>query len=114
MDNQRCANSTFMHPVFIHPEWGRRRISPRLAVGQEIPFSRTQQFFFSTPQKPSLGTCTIVGQKENQGVFKFAGCFQRFDDPPDLLVHTIHLRSEEHTSELQSLMRISYAVFCLK
>src|SRR3546814_1406071 len=29
--------------------------------------------------------------------------------PPDSL-----LRSEEHTSELQSLMRISYAVFCLK
>src|SRR3546814_5014664 len=26
----------------------------------------------------------------------------------------IALRSEEHTSELQSLMRISYAVFCLK
>src|SRR3546814_1358613 len=25
-----------------------------------------------------------------------------------------HYRSEEHTSELQSLMRISYAVFCLK
>src|SRR3546814_3954764 len=27
---------------------------------------------------------------------------------------TIDERSEEHTSELQSLMRISYAVFCLK
>src|SRR3546814_5657864 len=27
---------------------------------------------------------------------------------------TIRGRSEEHTSELQSLMRISYAVFCLK
>src|SRR3546814_3289040 len=26
----------------------------------------------------------------------------------------IQMRSEEHTSELQSLMRISYAVFCLK
>src|SRR3546814_5004280 len=26
----------------------------------------------------------------------------------------IRFRSEEHTSELQSLMRISYAVFCLK
>src|SRR3546814_5695480 len=26
----------------------------------------------------------------------------------------LHQRSEEHTSELQSLMRISYAVFCLK
>src|SRR3546814_7657239 len=29
-------------------------------------------------------------------------------------VSTIEARSEEHTSELQSLMRISYAVFCLK
>src|SRR3546814_4607407 len=28
--------------------------------------------------------------------------------------NTIRVRSEEHTSELQSLMRISYAVFCLK
>src|SRR3546814_2034932 len=33
-----------------------------------------------------------------------------------LLIHGVldGLRSEEHTSELQSLMRISYAVFCLK
>src|SRR3546814_5252024 len=29
-------------------------------------------------------------------------------------VQAVQLRSEEHTSELQSLMRISYAVFCLK
>src|SRR3546814_8403901 len=28
--------------------------------------------------------------------------------------HGSNARSEEHTSELQSLMRISYAVFCLK
>src|SRR3546814_3443545 len=28
--------------------------------------------------------------------------------------NSIYERSEEHTSELQSLMRISYAVFCLK
>src|SRR3546814_17256446 len=34
----------------------------------------------------------------------------------EALVHRAHdvVRSEEHTSELQSLMRISYAVFCLK
>src|SRR3546814_4298472 len=32
---------------------------------------------------------------------------ERFD-----MIHVV--RSEEHTSELQSLMRISYAVFCLK
>src|SRR3546814_7596546 len=41
--------------------------------------------------------------------------------PQRTLAHPQHLRrlglaqrSEEHTSELQSLMRISYAVFCLK
>src|SRR3546814_1329271 len=32
----------------------------------------------------------------------------------DAGAHGLTARSEEHTSELQSLMRISYAVFCLK
>src|SRR3546814_3384845 len=32
----------------------------------------------------------------------------------DVADHLGDARSEEHTSELQSLMRISYAVFCLK
>src|SRR3546814_9136882 len=41
------------------------------------------------------------------------------DLPPELeddrrRVEAKAMRSEEHTSELQSLMRISYAVFCLK
>src|SRR3546814_8269642 len=38
------------------------------------------------------------------------------DDAADesMAEHQPGLRSEEHTSELQSLMRISYAVFCLK
>src|SRR3546814_6811266 len=37
-------------------------------------------------------------------------------EPPDEAAHLPDLRgrSEEHTSELQSLMRLSYAVFCLK
>src|SRR3546814_7867935 len=51
-----------------------------------------------------------------------AGKQARFGDhppapvPPRNLVFALdfHDRSEEHTSELQSLMRISYAVFCLK
>src|SRR3546814_2052172 len=33
---------------------------------------------------------------------------------PDFMKRLKNRRSEEHTSELQSLMRISYAVFCLK
>src|SRR3546814_9107768 len=42
--------------------------------------------------------------------FHCAYCGETFV-PGDL---TFEHRSEEHTSELQSLMRISYAVFCLK
>src|SRR3546814_1867754 len=44
----------------------------------------------------------------------------RLADALHMRKHTLHApkaspcRSEEHTSELQSLMRISYAVFCLK
>src|SRR3546814_1815548 len=34
--------------------------------------------------------------------------------PTDSVDVPVAVRSEEHTSELQSLMRISYAVFCLK
>src|SRR3546814_2229059 len=37
-----------------------------------------------------------------------------FGLPDDADQSLLALRSEEHTSELQSLMRISYAVFCLK
>src|SRR3546814_9744266 len=39
-----------------------------------------------------------------------ASCHSADDEQPSVPT----LRSEEHTSELQSLMRISYAVFCLK
>src|SRR3546814_2200257 len=41
--------------------------------------------------------------------------FAQQPTPHEILVQNVlPLRSEEHTSELQSLMRISYAVFCLK
>src|SRR3546814_1377973 len=50
-----------------------------------------------------------VGGKLRRGVLE--GDLDRLDDGADRLGQA---RSEEHTSELQSLMRISYAVFCLK
>src|SRR3546814_7917349 len=52
-----------------------------------------------------------------------SGCDRQFDGEGqrevdvvenDLRQYSGRTRSEEHTSELQSLMRISYAVFCLK
>src|SRR3546814_1991327 len=40
---------------------------------------------------------------------------EKFMDPPgSAMADCLIARSEEHTSELQSLMRLSYAVFCLK
>src|SRR3546814_5440561 len=41
------------------------------------------------------------------------GIEHHFDNALDVAIR-LNQRSEEHTSELQSLMRISYAVFCLK
>src|SRR3546814_4796834 len=43
--------------------------------------------------------------------------FHRLEEPgagAQPVAARIHARSEEHTSELQSLMRTAYAVFCLK
>src|SRR3546814_3740835 len=44
----------------------------------------------------------------------FVPAVQRRLPKPGAWMDTLRKRSEEHTSELQSLMRISYAVFCLK
>src|SRR3546814_1658738 len=54
----------------------------------------------------------VDGLKAKGAVF-----VEHLDDVPDdfPVIFSAHgVRSEEHTSELQSLMRISYAVFCLK
>src|SRR3546814_1254611 len=50
------------------------------------------------------GAARLVARFDQRAVLPAAGHVARCD----------RARSEEHTSELQSLMRISYAVFCLK
>src|SRR3546814_3472844 len=55
---------------------------------------------------------TIVAES---GLFSAAALIMGLIGTAALAAHAVALqRSEEHTSELQSLMRISYAVFCLK
>src|SRR3546814_1431126 len=68
---------------------------PKLVEGTGVTKGQAQPFgtsFTSLPSLPSVSSHT----------------------EPSSLTSTSRIRSEEHTSELQSLMRISYAVFCLK
>src|SRR3546814_7861585 len=62
------------------------------------------------PGNPLCGGC---GSLRNAREFPSAMGGKCRAYPPGLYAAQ-HRRSEEHTSELQSLMRISYAVFCLK
>src|SRR3546814_8448420 len=59
--------------------------------------SPTSSQIFSAPRLRSRNTACAVAKRAGSARWKL-----KLD------------RSEEHTSELQSLMRISYAVFCLK
>src|SRR3546814_2248938 len=70
-----------------------------LASGGQINAARGQ--FFS-------GTMDFMVKSEEKAV---AAVGTGFDAAP---TNRVMNRSEAHTSELQSLMRISYAVFCLK
>src|SRR3546814_3489744 len=79
---------------------------------------------FTFPARPTTSRDRIFG---GQVIAQAMTAAARTVDP-DKQVHSLHayflrggdetkplhFRSEEHTSELQSLMRISYAVFCLK
>src|SRR3546814_10728986 len=65
----------------------RRRVVQRIMAGDDLRCS---------PRPLQCRRIEMVGGGPLQGLWVIGG------------------RSEEHTSELQSLMRISYAVFCLK
>src|SRR3546814_2507722 len=58
-----------------------------------------------------LSAETAVGQYPREAVGIMSRIIRRTESDPN---YRGIMRSEEHTSELQSLMRNSYAVFCLK
>src|SRR3546814_9608186 len=75
-------------------------------IGHAIAFDRDSiQFALARFQEKSR---TLPFKRAVSGVFWIFPCAARFSESESLC------RSEEHTSELQSLMRISSAVFCLK
>src|SRR3546814_7829064 len=69
----------------------------------DVPMSRLRIAVAATGEVPDEGMTVGSMTVEMSGAALRAACAE-----------VRALRSEEHTSELQSLMRISYAVFCLK
>src|SRR3546814_10768749 len=74
------------------------------SLNVKIPFTAATSGSISEVMKPQAKNSTVTAAKAAMA----------FDRPPGLAVAWLGRRSEEHTSELQSLMRKSYAVFCLK
>src|SRR3546814_4864569 len=64
--------------------------------------------------RPASISCCAISIPPRCAVPAFAGTQRCEMVSPSRTLCDGSLRSEEHTSELQSLMRISYAVFCLK
>src|SRR3546814_7691013 len=63
------------------------------------------------PHCGSFNATRLEGKKHRTGLIQCNDCREQYT----VTVGTVfERRSEEHTSELQSLMRNSYAVFCLK
>src|SRR3546814_8502492 len=64
----------------------------------------------------AMGFRTVEADKALPKIAISVGCNDSgpFRVELGLIIGMNGIRSEEHTSELQSLMRISYAVFCLK
>src|SRR3546814_3371933 len=66
------------------------------------------EFYYGKP----LDQLTLAETATLASIPKFPSSGNPISNPERALIR--RNRSEEHTSELQSLMRISYAVFCLK
>src|SRR3546814_2963712 len=84
--------------VFVYTIWLKRRTPQNIVIGGA-----------AGAFPPMIGWAAVTGSVDLHSLLLFTLIFVW--TPPHFWALA---RSEEHTSELQSLMRISYAVFCLK
>src|SRR3546814_3526485 len=99
-DTPATEIDTSLHTLALHdarPCWGRHRLLRRHLLVEVVRDQVHHRF------------------RIGLGLELVAGGFQLAAEPLEVLDDAVvhQGRSDEHTSELQSLMRISYAVFCL-
>src|SRR3546814_6789618 len=111
--NQNARHSTMQQ---VLNQLGNREKEISNMLPQDLPIERFQANVLNalrnTPSILDATAASIV-----KACMKAAYDGLRIDGKEAAIVvheNTYGQRSEEHTSELQSLMRISYAVFCLK
>src|SRR3546814_5710564 len=100
----------------------RRAPTPTAAAEIAVPVRRDLRIQSGELERRLLGAATRMVAERRE---RLDGLARGLVDPKRLLEDMVQrlddraeqlkkCRSEEHTSELQSLMRLSYAVFCLK
>src|SRR3546814_5105996 len=95
---RRPPRSTLTDTLFPYPTLFR---SPLIVDGPSATAVLVLRGWLPRPPSPQQGLPAIPTPVDRQTI-------------SGELLERVPRRSEEHTSELQSLMRISYAVFCLK
>src|SRR3546814_7167145 len=107
---RRPPRSTRTDTLFPYTTLFRSRVR-RLRLGKVSP-SRPESPPVPSPAQTRTDLTPETGRTTARILLEIEAVHLRPDQPFTLT--SGRSRSEEHTSELQSLMRISYAVFCLK
>src|SRR3546814_6439047 len=108
----------------FHELWSLRTGTSLEERPRYTPSSTFETFPFPEGLTPNMPSADYADDPRAQAIAAAASRLNELRDnwlnPGDLVMREPEVvpgypdRSEEHTSELQSLMRISYAVFCLK
>src|SRR3546814_5501195 len=114
--NNRGGFSTDM--IGANYEWPEGSFETRKRIFEEhVSYTKGLLYFMTTdPRVPDTLRNEVARWGYPKDEYVSTGHFtpQLYIREARRLIGEAVLRSEEHTSELQSLMRISYAVFCLK
>src|SRR3546814_6386224 len=106
---RRPPGSSLTDTLFPYPTLFRAALVGDLAVEHDFRVTRALEFFEDDLVHAAAGIDQRGGDYRQRTAFLDVA-----RGAEETLRALKRIRSEEHTSELQSLMRISYAVFCLK